>query len=60
MMFFGRKGQKKRHPYIGLAIFGLAATGVISIYNKGKRFIKEKTSGIMSMGKNWFLGDGSN
>lgn len=51
MMMFGKKGQKKRHPYLGIALFGLAATGVVSIYNKGKRFVKEKAQGIMSMKK---------
>ena len=50
-MFFAKKGQKKRHPYVGLAILGLATTGIISIYNKSKKFIKEKTSCIMHMGK---------
>ena len=41
-MIFGRKGQKKRHPYVTLAVFGLVAAGALSIYSKGKRFFKEK------------------
>ena len=50
-MFFGKKGQKRRHPYVTLAFFGLAAAGVASIYNKGKKFFKEKANCMKSMVK---------
>ncbi len=50
-MIIGKKGQKRRHPYLGIAILGLAAAGAVSIYNKGKCFLKEKMAGAMFMRK---------
>ena len=50
-MFFNKKDHKKRHPYLGIALFSLAATGVVSIISKGKHFIKEKASGISTLVK---------
>ena len=48
-MFFAKKGQKRRHPYVTLTLLSLAATGVVSIYNKGKRFFKEKAACVKEM-----------
>ena len=48
-MFFNKKDHKRRNPYMGIALFGLAATGVVSIISKGKRFIKEKTESVTNM-----------
>ena len=50
-MFYNKKDHKKRHPYMGIALFSLAATGVVSIISKGKRFIKEKTASVTNMMK---------
>ena len=50
-MVFNKNGRKRRHPYASLAVFSLAAAGVIGIFNKGKRFVKEKASSISSMVK---------
>lgn len=41
-MLNGKKGRMMRHPYASLAFFGLAATGVVSITKKTKKFFKEK------------------
>ncbi len=48
-MFFKKNQCKKKHPYRGLAVFTLAAAGVIGITEKCKRFIKEKCSMMSSM-----------
>ena len=50
-MIFGKKGQKKRHPYLGIAMFSLAAAGAVSLYNRGKSFVKDKLGGIMGVKK---------
>ena len=50
-MFFAKKGQKRRHPYVTLAFLGFAAAGVASIYSKGKRFFKEKSECVKEMVK---------
>ena len=50
-MFFNKKDHKRRNPYMGIALFSLAATGVVSIISKGKRFIKEKTESVTNMMK---------
>jgi hypothetical protein len=50
-MILGRKGQKKRHPYVTLTLLGLAAAGVASIYNKGKHFFREKCECAKQMAK---------
>lgn len=38
-----------RHPYASLAVFGLAAVGVMSIVNKGKKLVKEKAGCVGNM-----------
>ena len=50
-MFFNKKDHKRRNPYMGIALFSLAATGMVSIINKGKHFIKEKTANVTNMMK---------
>ena len=50
-MFFKKKDHKRRNPYMGIALFSLAATGVVSIFSKGKRFIKEKAANVTNMMK---------
>ncbi len=47
-MFFNKSEKKKRHPYRTLAIFTLAAAGMISATNKMKKFVKEKVSSMTS------------
>ena len=48
-MIFGKKGQKRRHPYATLAVFSLAAAGVVGLYNKTASFVKDKGKCVMSM-----------
>ena len=50
-MTFGKKEKKRRHPYMGLAILGLAAAGVVSIYNKGKQLVRSKARCMKDMMK---------
>ena len=50
-MFMNKSGRKMRHPYASLAILGLAAVGVVSIVNKGKKLVKEKADCISGMVK---------
>jgi hypothetical protein len=45
-MFLNKGEKKKWHPYRGLAIFTLAAAGMISVTHKMKRFMKEKISSM--------------
>ncbi len=40
--------EKKKHPYRKLAIFTLAAAGIISATNKMKKFVKNKVSSMTS------------
>ena len=48
-MFKDNKAQKKKsHPYRGLAMFTLAAAGMISVTNKVKRFVKDKVDRVSS------------
>ena len=47
-MFFNKGEKKKWHPYRGLAIFTLAAAGMISVTNKMKRFMKSKITAMTS------------
>jgi len=49
MFFNGSK--KKSHPYATLAVFTLAASAVIGIFNKGKRFVGDKLHALMRMMK---------
>ena len=48
---FGNNNMKKKHPYRGLAIFTLAAAGVIGIAEKCKKFFKQKICTVKSMMK---------
>ena len=51
-MFKDNKNQKKKsHPYRGLAIFTLAAAGMISVTNGVKRFVKDKMNRMTSFFK---------
>ena len=50
-MVFNKSNRKKRHPYAWLAVFGLAAAGGMTLYNKGKRFFKEKMNGMKKVVK---------
>ncbi len=45
-MFSEKKERKKRHPYATLAIFTLAAAGMINVTNKVKRYVKSKTEQV--------------
>ncbi len=47
-MFMNKNDKKKSHPYRGLAIFTLAAAGMISVTSKMKKFMKEKVSAMTS------------
>lgn len=51
---FGIGGKKNHHPYAKLAIFTLAASGVISAVSRAKRFVKDKAHAMVCMvkGKN--------
>ncbi len=54
-MFQSKKGRMMRHPYVSLALIGLATVGVMSISNRVKGFFMEKSSqvkGMMSEMKN--------
>ena len=48
---FGSNNTKKKHPYRGLAIFTLAAAGVIGIAEKCRKFVKGKMCTVKSMMK---------
>ena len=50
-MFFMKNEKKKRHPYIGLAMFTLAAASVINVTNKAKKFVKGKVECVTGMFK---------
>jgi phosphoribosyl-dephospho-CoA transferase len=41
-MFLNKGEKKKRHPYRGLAMFTLAAAGMISVTSRMKKIMKEK------------------
>ena len=43
--------KKKSHPYRGLAMFTLAAAGMISVTNSVKRFVKDKAEKVSSFFK---------
>ena len=38
-----------RHPYLSIAVLGLAAAGAVSITNKVKDFVKDKAGCITGM-----------
>lgn len=48
-MFNSKKGRIVRHPYLTLAIFGLAAVGVISISDKVRGFCQGKARCVENM-----------
>ncbi len=50
-MLFGKPEKKSAHPYAWLAVFSLAAAGVISISKKGMEFVSEKSKCIKDMVK---------
>ena len=50
-MLSNKNGRKMRHPYVKLAILGLAVTGAVNIIKKSKQFIKEKKECITGMMK---------
>ncbi len=43
--------QKKGRPYMNLAIFSLAAAGVVTVVHKTKKFISEKSSAMCELFK---------
>ena len=48
-MFNNKKGRMVRHPYVALAIIGLATAGAVTIGNKVKGFFVDKMPGVKSM-----------
>ena len=51
-MFFNKSEKKNMHPYAWLAIFSLAAAGVISLGKRGAELVSEKAVCLKSMMKN--------
>lgn len=49
MMEMNKKARKKRHPYAALAVFTVAAAGVINAVGKMKKFVTEKTDAMKKM-----------
>lgn len=41
-----KNSGKRRHPYASLAIFTIAAAGIINITNRAKKFVREKTESV--------------
>ena len=50
-MFLSKHEKKSAHPYAWLAIFSLAAAGVISLSKRGVEFMSEKADCIKNMVK---------
>ncbi|MBO5009762.1 MAG: hypothetical protein IKJ13_04975 [Clostridia bacterium] len=50
-MFFNKHEKKSAHPYAWLAVFSLAAAGVISIGRRSMDFVMEKSRCIKDMVK---------
>ena len=50
-MFFNKHEKKSAHPYVWLAVFSLAAAGVISIGRRSMDFVMEKSRCIKDMVK---------
>ncbi len=50
-MFGSKQNKMTMHPYAWLAVFSLAAAGVISITKKGSEFITEKAGCMKDMMK---------
>ena len=51
-MFLSKHEKKSAHPYAWLAIFSLAAAGVISLGKRGAELVSEKAVCLKSMMKN--------
>ncbi len=49
MMEMNKKARKKRHPYATLAVFTVAAAGVINAVGRMKKFVTEKTDAMKKM-----------
>ena len=50
-MYKSKKGRMMRHPYATLAVVGLAAAGAVSLTNKTKKLITEKSAALTGMMK---------
>lgn len=48
-MFSHKKGSIMRHPYVTIAVLGLAAVGAVGIGQKVKGFVDSKAKCITSM-----------
>ena len=48
-MEMNKKARKKRHPYAALAVFTVAAAGVINAVGKMKKFVTEKADAMKKM-----------
>ena len=49
-MFF-RRHERKRHPWLTLALCGISAVGAVAITSRCRCFISEKLSSISKMMK---------
>ena len=50
-MFCGKKSRIMRHPYLTLAVLGLAVAGAITITNNVRDFISDKSRCVGNMVK---------
>ncbi len=50
-MFMSKQSKKSVHPYAWLAVFSLAAAGVVTIAKKSSQFISEKACSMKDMMK---------
>jgi hypothetical protein len=50
-MLKGKKCHIMRHPYLTLAVLGLAATGAVAITNRVRGFLTDKTRCVGNMVK---------
>lgn len=50
-MLKARKGHIMRHPYLTLAVLGLAVTGAVTITNRAKYFFMDKGRCVSNMVK---------
>lgn len=50
-MLFGKHEKKTAHPYAWLAVFSLAAAGVISIGRRSMDFVSEKSKCLKNLVK---------
>ena len=56
-MFKGKKSHIMRHPYLTLAVLGLAVTGAVTITNSIRGFISDKTRCLGNMVKSVRMDD---